>query len=88
VKIINPMKRALTISVIVSVAVIMGLSAIAPVIPYVDASNGERLAEQACNALRNISDPPPRLEQFIAEHCGPTCPPNCGGDLQKESKTF
>jgi len=82
------MNRAIVISAITLVAVIMGLSAVAPVIPYVDASNGERLAEQACNALRNISDPPPRLEEFIRQHCGPSCPPNCGGGLSVEPKTF
>jgi len=41
------------------VAVIMGLSAVAPVIPYADAHPGEGPPREACAALLKIPDPSP-----------------------------
>jgi len=69
------MKRALAISVIVSVAVIMGIGAVAPLMTYVDAR--QPIPEQTCDALRDIPDPPPKLAEFIAEHCDVCAPPFC-----------
>jgi len=72
------MNRALAISVIVSVAVIMGISAVAPLMTYVDAR--QPLPAQTCDALRDIPNPPPKLAEFIAEHCdsGGCENPPCG----------
>ena len=62
--------RALIISAIVLVAVIMGLSTAAPVIPYVDASDGNTdLPDYLCDYLRNMPNPSPQLIQTIVEHC-------------------
>jgi len=72
VKIVNTMKRALKISVIVSVAVVMGLSTIAPMIQYVDASHGPTdIPDAACGALLKIPNPPPKIVQIIIDHCAP-----------------
>ena len=71
--------RALIISAIVLVAVIMGLSAVASVIPYGDASPGGTLTGESCAALKSITDPPAAIQHLIAEHC-PCIPPECSKD--------
>ena len=80
------MKMALTISVIVSVAVIMGMGVVAPMIPAAFAHEvppeGFERAHQIC--LSDIPLPP-AVEAIICNH-GPTCPPNCGFSV--EPKTF
>ena len=63
------MNKTLAITAITFVAVVMGLSAVAPVIPYIDASDGGHLPAYACDYLRNIPNPSPQLIQNIAEHC-------------------
>jgi len=45
-------KRVLTISAIILVAVIMGMSAVAPMIPQAEADH----AETACDKLRELFD--------------------------------
>ena len=69
----------MTITVIALVAVVMGLSTIAPVMQYAYASHGMPLPAEACAGLLAISDPPDAILQIIADHCGAGCPPNCGG---------
>ena len=72
------MNKTLAITTITLVAVVMGLSAIAPMMQYAEASHP--ISEKACEALRSIPDPSPAVQQLIVEHCGPTttCPPDCG----------
>ena len=63
------MKRALAISVIVLVAVVMGMSAIAPMIPEAEADHGYDLWPKACDLLRSIPFPPAFILQMIEDHC-------------------
>ena len=65
------MKRALAISVIVLVAVVMGMSLVAPMIPEAVASHGypDPLWPSACDLLRSIPNPPDFILQIIEEHC-------------------
>ena len=72
------MNKTITITVIALVAVVMGMSAIAPMIPYAEASPGE-LPQAACDALKSIPNPPEAIQQLIEERCDIGCPPNCGG---------
>jgi len=69
------MNKIMTITVIALVAVIMGMSAIAPMIQYAEARHGERLTTEACNALTSIPNPPPQVKQIIKDHCDATVPP-------------
>jgi len=66
--------KTLAITAIVFVAVIMGMSAIAPMIQYADA-HGRAIPEKACDALKNIPDPTPELEKLIRAHCEIPPPP-------------
>jgi len=69
------MKRALAISVIALVAVVMGMSAVAPMIPEAtmipeaEARHGFDLWPSACDTLRSIPDPYPVIEEMIEDHC-------------------
>jgi len=64
------MKRAIVITTIMLVAVIMGLSTVAPVIPYIDASDGSPdLPDYTCDYLRSLPNPSPQMIQMIVEHC-------------------
>ena len=65
------MKRALAISVIALVAVVMGMSAVAPMIPEAEASHGwpDPLWPSACDLLRSIPNPPSYIVQIIEDHC-------------------
>jgi len=72
------MNKTMTATVIALVAVVMGISAIAPMIPYTEASSGE-LSQAACDALKSIPNPPEAVQQLIEERCDIGCPPNCGG---------
>jgi len=64
------MKRAIVITTIMLVAVIMGLSTVAAVIPYVDASDGNQdLPDYMCDYLRNLPNPSPQVIHVIVEHC-------------------
>jgi len=78
--------RALIISAIVLVAVIMGLSAVAPVIPYVDAHGGG-IPTEACIGLQKIPNPSPVIEHLISHCC---TPPECdkGDEGSVGSKTI
>jgi len=81
------MKRALAISVIALVAVIMGMSAVAPMIPPAFAHDVPPQAFQKAHEIcfKGISLPPDVAEAI----CGHDfCPPNCGGGFSVESKTF
>jgi len=76
------MNKTLAITAIALVAVVMGLSTISPMMQYAYASHGgPDLPDDVCDILRDISDPPDRIVQIIAEHCGSGagCPPSCGG---------
>jgi len=64
------MNKTLAITAIVMVAVVMGLSTVTPIMQYADASHGgPDLSDRACDALENIPNPPPRLQELITEHC-------------------
>ena len=64
------MKSVIVITTIMLVAVIMGLSTVATVTPYVDASDGgPDLPDYACDYLRNMPNPSPQIIQTIVEHC-------------------
>jgi len=63
------MKRALAISVIVLVAVVMGMSAVAPMIPEAEARHGYDLWPRACDTLRSIPNPYPIIVEMIEDHC-------------------
>ena len=63
------MKRALAISVIALVAVVMGVSAIAPMIPEAVAGHGYDLWPSACDTLRSIPNPPSVIVEMIEDHC-------------------
>ncbi len=73
------MNKTLSITVIALVAVVMGISAVAPMMLYAEASHGKELPQAACDALESIPNPPEAIQQLIEEHCGIGCPPNCGG---------
>jgi len=80
------MNKTLTISVIALVAVVMGMSAVAPVIPYVDAHGGGTPTE-ACIGLQKIPNPSPVIEHLISHCC---TPPECdtGDEGREGSKTI
>jgi len=65
------MKRALAISVIALVVVVMGMSAVAPMIPEAVAGHGEPdpLWPSACDFLRSVPNPPSFIVQMIEDHC-------------------
>ena len=64
-------KKILTITAIVLVAVVMGMSAVAPaVLQQAEARPGPSLSAEACQHLSNIPNPPPAIDHLIAEHCG------------------
>ena len=78
--------RALIISAIVLVAVIMGIGTIAPMMQYADAHPGKGPAREACAALLKIPNPSPVIEHLISHCC---IPPACGGSPGSvEPKTF
>ena len=65
------MNKTLAITAIVLVAVIMGMSAVAPVVlQQADARPGPDLPAAACDRLSKIPNPPPAIDHLIAEHCG------------------
>jgi len=64
------------------VAVVMGMSVVAPMIPQAVAGHGgPGLSDRACEALESIPDPPSAVVELIEDHCnGSTgCPPSCNG---------
>lgn len=62
--------KVLAISAIVLVAVIMGMSAVAPVIlQQAEATPGPPLSEVVCDHLRNIPHPSPAIDHLIEFHC-------------------
>jgi len=69
------MKRALAISVIALVAIVMGMSVVAPMIseatmiPEAEARHGYDLWPRACDTLRSIPNPYPIIEEMIEDHC-------------------
>jgi len=87
VNIINPMKRALAISVIALVAVIMGMSAVAPMIPPAFAHDVPPGAFETVHKICDNDVLPPDVRAIICNH-DDTCPPNCGGGFSVEPKTF
>jgi len=80
------MKRALAISVIVSVAVIMGMSAVAPMIPPAFAHDVSPEAFEKAHEICGKGILPPAVEEAICNNHGTGCPPNCGRSV--EPKTF
>ena len=64
------MNKTLTIAAIVLVAVIMGMSAVAPVVlQQADARPGPDLPAAACDRLSDIPNPPPAIDHLIDKHC-------------------
>lgn len=64
------MKRALAISVIVLVAVVIGMSVVAPMIPEAVAGHGGIVPwDSACETLRSIPNPPSFILELIEDHC-------------------
>ena len=62
--------RALAISAIVLVAVIMGMSAVVPMIPQAEAhTGGDLLPRRMCDALSQIPPPIPPGIQHLLTHC-------------------
>jgi len=62
-------KRVLTISVIVLVAVVMGMSAVAPAIPQAEATPGGALSDEVCNQLDQIDLFIPAVQHLLDFHC-------------------
>jgi len=63
------MNKTLAVTAITLVAVVMGFSAVAPMIPQAEANPGPDLPEEACNALIARTNPPARTGHFISNHC-------------------
>ena len=65
------MNKILTITAIVLVAVIMGMSAVAPVVlQQAEARPGPSLSAEACQHLSTIPNPPPPILHLLGpEHC-------------------
>ena len=64
------MNKTLTIAAIVLVAVVMGMSAVAPVVlQQADARPGPNLSPVACAHLSDISNQPPAIQHLIDDHC-------------------
>ncbi len=68
------MNKTLAITAIALVAVVMGMSAIAPMIQYAEAGHGgPDLSDNACVALQRLPNPPAAVVELIQDHCSP-CP--------------
>jgi len=80
------MKRVLAISVIVSVAVLMGMSVVAPMIPPAFAHDVAPEASEEAHKICSQNVLPPEAAAIICDPHGTGCPPNCGRSV--ESKTF
>jgi len=66
------MNKTLAITAIALVAVVMGMSAIAPMIQYAEARHGETISEKACDAARKSPVP---LPPAWSDHCPSVVPP-------------
>ncbi len=74
------MNKKLALATIALVAVVMGMSTVAPMIQDAEASHGKDLPDAACAALASIPNPPEAVQQLIEEHCEDAgCPPDCPG---------
>ena len=65
------MNKTLALSAIVLVAVVMGMSTVAPVVlQQAEARPGPTLPLEACDRLFNIPNPPPAIIHLLgSEHC-------------------
>jgi len=64
------MTKTIAITAIVLVAVVMGMSAIVPMIQYAEARHGgPDFPEEACNSLVVIAKTSPQLKQILEDHC-------------------
>ena len=64
------MNKTLTITAIVLVAVVMGMSAVAPVVlQQAEAYKGPLLPQEACDRLSIIPLPSPGIAHLIEKHC-------------------
>ena len=61
--------RALVITAIVLVAVMMGMGAVAPMIQQAEATPANFISLKACVALSKIIDPPPEVQHLLDQHC-------------------
>jgi hypothetical protein len=67
------MNKTLTITTIALVAVVMGMSAVAPMIPMVEADKGDTSSPDRCRVLEdklNSADLDERTIEFILEKAG------------------
>ncbi len=63
------MNKTLAITTIVLVAVVMGMSAVAPAIPQAEARPGPNLPSAACDALVQIQNPSEAIQHILLDPC-------------------
>ena len=65
------MNKTLAITTIVLVAVVMGMSAVAPVVlQQAEATPGPFFSQVVCDHLKDIPRPSPAILHLLADHCG------------------
>ena len=64
------MNKTLAITTIVMVAVVMGMSAVAPVVlQQAEATPGPVFSQVVCDHLKKIPHPSPAIDHLILSHC-------------------
>jgi len=69
------MNKTMTMATIVLVAVVMGISSVAPMMPQAEAAHGETIPQEACDALEESKAPQVQKGGEHKDHCPRTPPP-------------